>query len=405
MPGIGVEEVEAGEVLGPVGRLHRDAFRREPGLGRAGGRRGAHRPRNRAWRSLESRSSSSPRQCQVAWSKGRPAHSTPEYHERGPSVAIAARSMSMQHLFCGEHWPIVRHYHLAFGRPALKSPACPGIRVPHRLPDPPKTSAAAIWAPLARFIAAEARIGDWAEQRPVDRLHYEFVRFGLKQGWACLFGGAMVALSIGTHLLVSARRRARALRFSVPGGGRDPGRDARRSSWRPGGGQGHPRVPRRRHGHGGVQDRGRLLDLSGAGVLPHRRRAAVHRLHVCGDRQLHGALLAAVRFPLRASSAGVGGLSCSAPRSTSTSTRITTSVDIRYGLFAAAALLFGRTCIYFKVWRVHRRMPLLLGLFSSRCSSGSPRTSAPSPGLGSIRTRWPAGRWCRSASSARGSCC
>ena len=36
--------------------------------------------------------------------------------------------------------------------------------------------------------------------------------------------------------------------------------------------------------------------------------------------------------------------------------------DIRYLLFAAAALIFGRTWIYYKVWHVHRRMPLLLGL-------------------------------------------
>ena len=32
-------------------------------------------------------------------------------------------------------------------------------------------------------------------------------------------------------------------------------------------------------------------------------------------------------------------------------------------MFAAAALLFGRTFIYYKVWRSYRRMPLLLGLF------------------------------------------
>ncbi len=32
-------------------------------------------------------------------------------------------------------------------------------------------------------------------------------------------------------------------------------------------------------------------------------------------------------------------------------------------MFAAIALLFGRTWIYYKIWRVHRRMPLLLGLF------------------------------------------
>lgn len=35
--------------------------------------------------------------------------------------------------------------------------------------------------------------------------------------------------------------------------------------------------------------------------------------------------------------------------------------DLRLVLFAATALLFGRTTVHFKVWRVHRRMPLLLG--------------------------------------------
>ena len=49
-------------------------------------------------------------------------------------------------------------------------------------------SAARIWAPLARFIEAEARIGDWAERRPATHALYEFGRFGIKQGWACLFG-------------------------------------------------------------------------------------------------------------------------------------------------------------------------------------------------------------------------
>ena len=36
--------------------------------------------------------------------------------------------------------------------------------------------------------------------------------------------------------------------------------------------------------------------------------------------------------------------------------------DLRIGLFAAAALLFARTTIYFKVWNDYRSMPLLLGL-------------------------------------------
>ena len=35
--------------------------------------------------------------------------------------------------------------------------------------------------------------------------------------------------------------------------------------------------------------------------------------------------------------------------------------DVRYLLFAAAAVIFGRTWIYYKVWHVYRRMPLLVG--------------------------------------------
>ena len=63
-----------------------------------------------------------------------------------------------------------------------------------------RRSAAANWAPLARFIAADERIAGWARKRPATAFLYEFVRFGLKQGWACLFGGAMVTLLIATSL-------------------------------------------------------------------------------------------------------------------------------------------------------------------------------------------------------------
>jgi uncharacterized membrane protein YoaT (DUF817 family) len=38
-------------------------------------------------------------------------------------------------------------------------------------------------------------------------------------------------------------------------------------------------------------------------------------------------------------------------------------VDLRYGLFAFAALIFGRTVIHFTIDTVPRRMPLLLGFF------------------------------------------
>lgn len=41
----------------------------------------------------------------------------------------------------------------------------------------------------------------WADRSPLRRGAYEFLWFGLKQGWACLFGGLMLALILGTFLL------------------------------------------------------------------------------------------------------------------------------------------------------------------------------------------------------------
>src|SRR5690606_8959903 len=40
----------------------------------------------------------------------------------------------------------------------------------------------------------------WADRSRLRRYAYEFLWFGLKQGWACLFGGAMLALIVGTFL-------------------------------------------------------------------------------------------------------------------------------------------------------------------------------------------------------------
>jgi uncharacterized membrane protein YoaT (DUF817 family) len=65
--------------------------------------------------------------------------------------------------------------------------------------QPPRRSAAN-WAPLARFMLADEGIAHWAGKRPATAFLYEFVRFGLKQGFACLFGGAMVGLLIATSL-------------------------------------------------------------------------------------------------------------------------------------------------------------------------------------------------------------
>lgn len=61
-----------------------------------------------------------------------------------------------------------------------------------------RDSAARRWPLLARFIAREEALSDWASQRPLTFTVYEFLRFGVKQAWACLFGGLMLALLIAT---------------------------------------------------------------------------------------------------------------------------------------------------------------------------------------------------------------
>jgi uncharacterized membrane protein YoaT (DUF817 family) len=61
-----------------------------------------------------------------------------------------------------------------------------------------ETSAAAIWPPLRPFISGEHRLGLFMSRRRWTAWLYEFFRFGIKQGWACLFGGIAVALMIGS---------------------------------------------------------------------------------------------------------------------------------------------------------------------------------------------------------------
>ena len=65
-----------------------------------------------------------------------------------------------------------------------------------------RVSAAAQWPAIAGFVAAEARLQEAVLARGrVAAAIYEFIRFGLKQGWACLFGGLLLALMLGTRLV------------------------------------------------------------------------------------------------------------------------------------------------------------------------------------------------------------
>ena len=60
------------------------------------------------------------------------------------------------------------------------------------------------WPPLRLLLASEAVIGRKLAQWPSTSACYEFFRFGVKQGWACLFGGIAVGLMILTWRLYPA---------------------------------------------------------------------------------------------------------------------------------------------------------------------------------------------------------
>ncbi|OYX36437.1 MAG: hypothetical protein B7Y99_01495 [Caulobacterales bacterium 32-69-10] len=53
----------------------------------------------------------------------------------------------------------------------------------------------------SRVEAMDRLVRPWAERSRWRAYAYEFLLFGLKQAWACLFGGLMLALLVGTHLV------------------------------------------------------------------------------------------------------------------------------------------------------------------------------------------------------------
>jgi len=55
---------------------------------------------------------------------------------------------------------------------------------------------------IKRRLAALDRVArPWATRSKLNAFAYEFLLFGLKQAWASIFGGAMLALIVGTHFL------------------------------------------------------------------------------------------------------------------------------------------------------------------------------------------------------------
>jgi uncharacterized membrane protein YoaT (DUF817 family) len=189
---------------------------------------------------------------------------------------------------------------------------------------------------------------------------YEFLLFGFKQGWACLFGGLLLALLLGTHLfypdgaplhrydfltLAAITIQAGMLAFRL-------------ETWR------EARVILIFHIVGTVMEL--FKTQSGSWTYP---EASV--LHIGAVPLFSGFMYAAVGsyiarvwriFDFRFSHyppAWMTWALAAAIYANFFTHHFT--IDLRWGLFAATALIFARTRVHFRNWRAHRWMPLLVG--------------------------------------------
>jgi uncharacterized membrane protein YoaT (DUF817 family) len=221
-------------------------------------------------------------------------------------------------------------------------------------------SSATRWALLSRGIALDVRLGAWAERKPATHFAYEFVRFGVKQAWACLFGAAMLALLLATHFAYPRGVWLARYDFLTLGG------VAIQLAML------HYKLETR-------EEAGIILVFHIVGTAMEIFKTYVGSwvypeasvLRIAGVPLFSGFMYAAVgsyiarcwrlfdfEFSNHPPLWALGVLA----------TAIYVNFfahhylwDLRTLLFAAIAVLFGRCWIYFKVWRVHRRMPLLVG--------------------------------------------
>ncbi len=189
---------------------------------------------------------------------------------------------------------------------------------------------------------------------------YEFLLFGFKQAWACLFGALMLALLLVTHLfypddaalhrydfltLAAIAIQAAMLAFRL-------------ETWR------EASVILIFHVVGTVMEL--FKTAAGSWVYP---EASV--LHIGAVPLFSGFMYAAVGsyiarvwriFDFRFSHYPAPWMTWLLALAIYVNFFAHHwTIDIRTGLFAATALLFWRTRVHFRNWRAHRWMPLLLG--------------------------------------------
>lgn len=218
------------------------------------------------------------------------------------------------------------------------------------------------WPLIAALAGVEERIGRRMERRgPGAAAAYEVLRFGVKQAWACLFGGALLALIAGSRLCYprgAALSRYDALVLAGLG----------------------LQALLLAFGLETLAEAGVILVFHAVGTAMEVFKTAVgswtypeaSRLRIGGVPLFTGFMYAAVGsyiarawrvFAFRFTRHP--GLSALVPLCLAIYANFFSDhwgLDLRWALIGAAVLLFRRTTVYFTVWRVERRMPLLLGL-------------------------------------------
>ena len=217
------------------------------------------------------------------------------------------------------------------------------------------------WPFVAASAAREERLGRWAERcGPVAAGLYEFVRFGAKQAWACLFGGALLGLIAGSRLVYPAGAAlARYDALVIAGVAL----------------QGLLLVFRLEtlaealvilvfHAVGTAMELFKTSVGSWTYPEPSILRLGAVPLFTGFMYAAVGSYIARAwrlfdfRFTQHPPLATLAALSLAVYANFFADHW---GVDLRWVLIGGAVLLFRRTTVFFKVWRVHRRMPLLLG--------------------------------------------
>lgn len=216
--------------------------------------------------------------------------------------------------------------------------------------------------PATRFAAARARLEAFEPGALWLRWFYEFLLFGFKQGWACLFGALLLALLLGTHLFYPAGAPLARYDFLTIMAAliQILMLTMRLESWE------EAKVILAFHVVGTAMEL--FKTTHGSWTYPEPSL-----LRIGGVPLFSGFMYAAVGSYLARVWRIFDFRFSHYPRQTWTvllAVAIYANffahhwlLDLRIGLFVVGGLLFSRTRIWFRVWREDRWMPLILGWF------------------------------------------